>query len=64
MRNTLLKPSNKPANMSRIAPSEVFEAEELLREVESWSKEEVESLTKLYQRKATEYRGLTQDGQE
>jgi len=50
--------------MSRIAPSEVFEAEELLREVESWSEEEVESLPKLYRKKAREYQSLTQDGQE
>ena len=47
-----------------VAASEVFEAEELLREVESWSEEEVESLPKLYRKKAREYQSLTQDSQE
>ena len=44
--------------MSRIASGEVFEAEELLDEVESWSDEEIEELPKLYQRKAREFRLL------
>lgn len=48
--------------MGRIASSEVFEAEELLKEVESWSEEEIRELPELYQRKAREYRRLTQQG--
>ena len=48
--------------MSRIASSEVFEAEELLEEVKSWSEEEVEKLPKLYQEKAREFRRLTHQG--
>ena len=50
--------------MSRIATSEVFEAEQLLKQVDSWSGEEIESLPKLYRKKAREYQGLTQDSQE
>jgi Tfp pilus assembly protein PilP len=50
--------------MGRIASSEVFEAEELLEEVRSWSKEEVEELPKLYQKKAREYQRLLQSGEE
>jgi len=40
------------------------EAEELLQEVESWSEEEVEALPRFYKRKAREYRGLLNTGQE
>ena len=49
--------------MSRIALSEVFEAEELLEEVESWSEGEIEELPKLYREKAREFRGLTNSGE-
>lgn len=49
--------------MSRIAASEVFEAEELLEEIRSWSEEEIEELPELYQRKAREYRRQMQDSQ-
>jgi len=48
--------------MPRVAASDVFEAEQLLEEIRSWSEEEIEELPKLYQRKAREYQGLTQDG--
>jgi len=48
----------------RIASSEVFEAEELLAEVESWSEEEVEELPKLYRQKAREFRRLPHSGEE
>lgn len=50
--------------MDRVAASEVFEAEELLEEVNSWSKEEVDELPKFYREKAREYRQLTNLGQE
>ncbi|SNR68894.1 hypothetical protein SAMN06264855_1388 [Halorubrum vacuolatum] len=47
----------------RIASSEVFEAEELLEKVSSWSKEEIEELPGLYREKAREYRSdYTQQG--
>lgn len=39
-----------------------MEAEELLEELESWSKEEIEELPKLYRERAREYRGLTNSG--
>jgi len=43
---------------------EISEAEELLEEVDSWSKEEIESLPRLYREKAREYQGLVQRGEE
>lgn len=49
--------------MSRIASSEVFEAEELLEEVESWSEEDIEELPKLYRDKAREFLGLMNSGE-
>lgn len=49
--------------MGRIAASQVFEAEELLAEIRSWSEEEVEELPKLYQEKAREFRRLTNPGE-
>jgi hypothetical protein len=50
--------------MSRIPSSEVFEAEDLLEEVESWSNKEIEELPKFYMEKAKEFRSLTNSGQE
>ena len=50
--------------MSRVASSEVFEAEELLEEVESWTEEEIDELPKLYREKAREFRRLTNSAQE
>jgi len=50
--------------MGRIASSKVFEAEELLEEVGSWSEDEVEELPKLYRKKAREYRRLVRQGEE
>jgi hypothetical protein len=50
--------------MTRVASSEVFEAEELLNEIESWSEEEIEELPKLYRQKAREYRRLGNRGEE
>lgn len=49
--------------MSRVASSEVFEAEELLEKVESWNEEELEELPKLYREKAREFRRLTNSGE-
>jgi hypothetical protein len=43
---------------------EVREAEKLLEEVDSWSDEEVGELPALYRRKAREYRGLANRGEE
>ncbi|MDZ5813194.1 hypothetical protein U4E84_17840 [Halorubrum sp. AD140] len=48
----------------RIASSEVFEAEELLEEISSWSNEEIEELPRLYREKAREYRRLVQQGEQ
>lgn len=50
--------------MSRIESSKVFEAEELLEEVESWSEEEIEELPKLYSEKAREFQRLRNRGEE
>jgi hypothetical protein len=50
--------------MGRVASSEVFEAEELLEEVDSWSDEEIEKLPKFYREKAREFqRVLTNSGE-
>ena len=47
----------------RVASSEVFEAEDLLEELESWSDEDIEELPRLYREKAREYRSdYTQQG--
>ena len=50
--------------MGRVASSEVFEAEELLEEVESWSEEEIEELPKLYRDKAREFQRLRNRGEQ
>lgn len=39
---------------------ELADAEEMLREVHSWSDEEVESLPEFYRRKAVEYQDLAE----
>ncbi|SDQ40079.1 hypothetical protein [Natronobacterium texcoconense] len=44
--------------------SRLAEAEQLLREVNEWTEEEIEALPKLYQKKAREYRQLSQPGEE
>jgi hypothetical protein len=54
----------QPVSMSRVASSEVFEAEELLEEIESWSDDEIEELPKFYREKAREFQGLTNSGEE
>ena len=50
--------------MNRVQPSEVFEAEELLAEIASWSEDEIEELPKFYREKAREYRRLTNSSEE
>lgn len=49
--------------MVRIRTKRLFEAEELLEEVASWSEEEVEALPRFYREKAREYRRLVKDGE-
>jgi hypothetical protein len=49
--------------MTRVLSRRLAEAEELLEEAESWSEDEIQSLPKLYQRKAKEYRRLLQQGE-
>lgn len=50
--------------MVRILPRDLEEAAALLREVSSWSEEEIRELPRFYREKAREYRQLTQPGQE
>jgi hypothetical protein len=49
--------------MIRIHSTEVYEAEELLEEVCSWSEEEIEGLPTFYREKAREYRRLAKGGE-
>jgi hypothetical protein len=42
--------------MSHVSSEKLAEAENLLEEVDSWSKEEIEELPRLYREKAREYR--------
>ena len=49
--------------MARVQSKELYEAEELLEEVCSWSEEEVEALPKLYRELARRYRRLGKDGE-
>jgi len=50
--------------MARVLSRDIFEAEELLEEVQSWSEEEVEQLPRFYREKAREYRRLANGGEE
>lgn len=50
--------------MTRVLSRRLYKAEELLKEVNSWSVEKVEELPELYRKKAREYRGLLQQGEE
>ena len=45
--------------MTRFLTEDMNEAEQLLDELSSWSKEEIEELPLLYREKAKEYRRLT-----
>jgi hypothetical protein len=49
--------------MTRIASRELYELEELLEEIESWSDEEVDQLPKFYREKAERYRELANKGE-
>ena len=49
--------------MNRTIPRNLHEAEQLLREIHSWTEEEIEELPKLYREKAKEYRRLTNSGE-
>lgn len=49
--------------MVRIRSKHLYEAEELLEEVASWSEDEVEQLPKLYREKAERYRQLVKEGE-
>lgn len=51
-------------SMDNVIPRDLYEAEELLKEVQSWSEEEIEELPKFYREKAKEYQGLLQEGEE
>lgn len=44
--------------------SRLREADELLRKVKSWNRQEIEELPKFYREKAREYRQLLQSGEE
>lgn len=48
--------------MVRIRSKYVYEAEELLARVATWSDDDIEQLPPLYQEKAHEYRELVNDG--
>jgi len=48
--------------MVRVRTKRIFEAEELLEEVASWSEEEVKALPHFYREKARKYRSLVKDG--
>ncbi|MFA1610038.1 hypothetical protein [Halobellus rubicundus] len=50
--------------MSQVLSRRLAEAEELLKEVNSWSEEEIKDLPKLYRERAREYRGLLQHGED
>jgi len=50
--------------MGRIQSAEVYEAEELLEEVCSWSEEEIEALPAFYREAARRYRRLGNCGVE
>ena len=50
--------------MSHVQPNEVYEAEDLLAEIASWSDDEIEELPKFYKEKAREYRRLTNSSEE
>lgn len=48
--------------MVRIRSKDLYEAEELLAEVASWSDEEIDALPALYQEQAERYRRLANAG--
>ena len=48
--------------MARIQSKDLYEAEELLEEVASWSDDEIDALPVLYREKARRYRRLAKSG--
>jgi hypothetical protein len=50
--------------MVRIASRHVFEAEELLEEVQSWTEEEISALPKFYREKTRQYRCQAKAGED
>jgi len=42
--------------MTQVLSRRLYEAEGLLKEIDSWTEEDVEELPKLYRKKAREYR--------
>lgn len=48
--------------MGRVLPRDLYETEELLEEVASWSEAEVQALPRFYREKALEYRRLVNGG--
>lgn len=50
--------------MSDELAEELHEAEQLLQEIGSWSEEDIEELPLFYRRKAREFQGLLQPGEE
>jgi len=50
--------------MRRVLSRHLYEAENLLEEIDSWSEEEMEELPKLYREKAREYKSHLQQGEE
>lgn len=49
--------------MVRVASRDLYELEELLEEIQSWSEDKVERLPKFYREKAKRYRALRKDGE-
>lgn len=49
--------------MARVQTREMYEAEELLAEIGSWSDEEIAALPRFYREKAQKYRRLANGGE-
>ena len=49
--------------MTRVRSKTLHEAEKLLAEVATWSDDEIDTLPRLYQERAREYRRLLKSGQ-
>lgn len=49
--------------MGTVRSGHLYEAEELLEQVLTWSEEEIENLPKLYREKAEQYRRLAKRGE-
>ena len=49
--------------MARVRSKHLYEAEELLAEITSWTDDEIEALPQFYREKAREYRRLMNQGE-